>query len=121
MQAKFLSTIVLVAASLSVSAAPADTPKAEVYVCPEANWGGACQDFFLENGGCMSVEELLPGGIIGSIGPNAETVCFGHGEKACAGNTTWTWNFPGDADAGIASGTLWNGTLKSVDCFNKNT
>ncbi|TFK67523.1 hypothetical protein BDN72DRAFT_842957 [Pluteus cervinus] len=119
MQAKFLSAIVLVAASLGVSAAPTDEYPGGTYVCPETNWGGDCKSIIWETGRCQRGDNILSGNVIGSFRPNELTICYGYQQRNCAGNATWTWTYPGEADGGASSGVLWTGNLKSFNCDAK--
>ncbi|TFK67520.1 hypothetical protein BDN72DRAFT_898910 [Pluteus cervinus] len=117
MQATFLSALVFVAASLGVSAAPTDEYPGGVYVCPETNWGGECKNMVFETGRCTPVTDIFEDGVIRSFSPNAKTICYGEQQTQCAGNTTWTFIYPGEADAGISSGVPWQGNLQSFTCY----
>ncbi|TFK70886.1 hypothetical protein BDN72DRAFT_838418 [Pluteus cervinus] len=115
MQAKFLSAIIVIAASLGVSAAPAG--EGAVNFCPETNWGGGCENLVLELGQCQEINDVLPGGIIGSIGPGDQIFCYGYKQQQCAGDVTWIWTQPGEADGGVSSGVPWKGNLQSLLCY----
>ncbi|TFK69370.1 hypothetical protein BDN72DRAFT_840460 [Pluteus cervinus] len=114
MQAKFLSTIILLAASL-VSAAPAADPVlAEVYFCSEMNWDGNCTDAWINPSQCYSIGDLVSGGVFGSIGPSSKTTCTAHTAEDCKGDDI-PLKFPGAADGGAAIGVPFT-ELRSMSC-----
>ncbi|TFK69368.1 hypothetical protein BDN72DRAFT_616692 [Pluteus cervinus] len=118
MQAKFLSALILVSASL-VSAGTQEVP-GEVYFCGKNNWVAPCKDLIFELGRCQKAATFLDGGAqIASIGPNNHTVCIGYKSANCSGSASWGFTFPGDADGGVASGTNFT-ALQSLVCYDKS-
>ncbi|TFK59455.1 hypothetical protein BDN72DRAFT_851286 [Pluteus cervinus] len=118
MQLTFLSAILL--AAYVVPAALADTVPGGNWLCPQTNWGGVCEDIVFGLGVCQISTNVISGGVLGSIGPNKHTVCFGFNSDSCIGNLNWGFAYPGDSTAGVSSGNPWGNHVKSIVCYETN-
>ncbi|KAF2829810.1 hypothetical protein CC86DRAFT_285274 [Ophiobolus disseminans] len=92
----------------------------QVFICADANWGGACEKKFIPLGSSPDVCTVLDG-TASSIGPDQGFTCLFYTNAICTtldskGSDYIKLTHPGNANVGYTDKGNFNDKLLSVQC-----